>query len=87
MPRPHPAHARRRGSGVASPNPWASSRNVESGIETTVQLVWSPHGTHMESGMKLKKHGATNEIAEQSGIYWNNAEARTSTSPLKASGL
>ena len=41
----------------------------------------------MESGIKLKKHGATNEIAEQSGIYWNNAEARTSTSPLKVSVL
>ena len=42
---------------------------MESGIETIVQLVWSPHGTHVESGMKLKKHGATNEIAEQSSIY------------------
>ena len=46
---------------------------MESGIETIVQLVWSPYGTHTESEMKLQKRGATNEIAEQSGVYWNNA--------------
>ena len=42
-------------SGVTSPNPWASSRNVE------------------------------RPIISQSGVYWNNEEARTTTSivPLK----
>ena len=57
LPRPHPAHARRRGlvHGVTSRNAWASSRN------------------------------AKRPMKSQSGVYWNNAEARTSTSfvPLK----
>ena len=45
-----------KGSGVTSPNPWASSRSLEQPIKS------------------------------QSVVYWNNAEARMSTSiiPLKA---
>ena len=45
-----PSSRKEKGSGVTSPNPSASSRNVK-------------------RPMKL-----------QSGVYWNNAEARTSTS-------
>ena len=33
MPRPHPAHTRRKESGVTSSNPWASSRSVERPIK------------------------------------------------------
>ena len=51
VPRPHPAHARKRGLvSQVSRNAWASSRNTKRPMKS------------------------------QSGVYWNNAEARTSTS-------
>ena len=49
-PQTPPSSHEEKGSDVTSPNPWASSRNVE------------------------------RPIILQNGVYWNNAEARTSTS-------
>ena len=56
VPRPHPAHARRRG------------------LVSQVEILGLAPETWPERPMK-----------SQSSVYWNNAEARTSTSivPLK----
>ena len=41
VPRPHPAHARRRGRVSQSPNPWASSRSVERPIKSQSSVYWN----------------------------------------------
>ena len=41
VPRPHPAHAKEKGSGVTTPNPWASSRSVERPIKLQSGGYWN----------------------------------------------